>query len=296
MKNKVYKFAFVILNYLTIEDTIECVNSIINNIDYPNYKIVIVDNGSPNGSGAIIKERFNTHDKITVILNKKNLGFAKGNNIGFQHAKYRLKADFIALINNDTIIEQSNFISKIIEKFKSTNFHILGPDIISIKNGLHQSPMPLKYQNKNLLKSQINLYSIKLILNYFLLDNFLEKLKKSFIKTPFVQSGPKTGPSWTEEKKNVKLHGSVLIFSPLYIELYEGLYPKTFMFMEEAILYFIAHRDKLATVYCPDIKILHKEDSSIDEVYKKDYKKRRFTYKYFIKSSKELLKLMEKSE
>ncbi len=296
MINTDYKFAFVVLHYLTTEDTIECVNSIINNIKYSNYKIVIVDNGSPNGSGAIIKEKFINNDKITVILNKNNLGFAKGNNVGFQHAKHRLKADFIALINNDTIIEQSDFITKIIEKFKSSHFHILGPDIISTKDSTHQNPRPRTLQKKDELKDQIKLYRTKLFLNFFLLDNILEKLKKYFIKKPFVTVSETIGPSWEKEKLDVKLHGSALVFSPLYLKLYEGLYPKTFIYSEEAILYFIAKRDNLKTIYSPTIKILHKEDSSTNEIFKKNFKKRRFYYKNFIKSGKVLLELMEKAE
>jgi len=296
MINKDYRFAFVVLHYLTLEDTIECVDSIINNIDYKNYKIVIVDNGSPNGSGTILKEKLHNNDKIIVILNKNNLGFAKGNNVGFQHAKHRLNADFIALINNDTIIEQSDFITKIIEKFKSSNFHILGPDIVSTKDGIHQNPRPRTLQNKAELRSQIKLYRTKLLLNYFLLDNILEKTKKRFIKKPFITVSETIGPSWEKEKLNVKLHGSALVFSPSYVELYEGLYPKTFIYSEEAILYFIAKRDNLKTLYFPEVKILHKEDSSTNEIFKKNFKKRRFYYKNFIKSGKILLELMEKPE
>jgi len=296
MKKKDYKFAFVVLHFLTLEDTIECVNSIINNVDFTNYKIVIVDNGSPNGSGSILKKNFYNNDKITVILNEINLGFAKGNNVGFLHAKYKLKADFIALINNDTVIQQSDFISKIIEKFEFSNFHILGPDIISTKDGAHQNPRPRTLQNKEELRGQIKLYRTKLLLNYFFLDNILEKTKKRFIKKPFITVSETTGPSWEKEKLNVKLHGSALVFSPLYVELYEGLYPKTFIYSEEAILYFIAKRDNLKTIYSPAIRILHKEDSSTNEIFKKNYKKRRFYYKNFIKSGKVLLELMEKAE
>lgn len=296
MKNKDYKFAFVVLHYLTIEDTIECVNSIINNVDFTNYKIVIVDNGSPNGSGSILKKNFYNNDKITVILNEINLGFAKGNNVGFLHAKYKLKADFIALINNDTVIQQSDFISKIIEKFEFSNFHILGPDIISTKDGSHQNPRPRTLQKKEELRGQIKLYRTKLLLNYFFFDNILEKAKKRFIKKPFITVSETIGPSWEKEKLNVKLHGSALVFSPLYVELYEGLYPKTFIYSEEAILYFIAKRDNLKTIYSPAIRILHKEDSSTNEIFNKSYKKRRFYYKNFIKSGKVLLELMEKTE
>lgn len=50
------KFSFVILHYLqkSVEDTIECIESILNNIDYNDYNIVVVDNGSKDRSGEIL--------------------------------------------------------------------------------------------------------------------------------------------------------------------------------------------------------------------------------------------------
>ena len=149
MKNKEYKFAFVVLHYITVQDTIECVESILNNIDYQNYIIIIVDNGSKNNSGELLKNKYSDNPKIKVIISKKNLGFAKGNNLGYNFAKYKMDSDFIALINNDTILEQKNFITKIVDKYTNVKFHILGPDILSTKDGIHQNPRPLTLQKKD---------------------------------------------------------------------------------------------------------------------------------------------------
>ena len=68
------------------------------------------------------------------------------------------------------------------------------------------------------------------------------------------------------------------------------------MYSEEAILYFIAKRDGLSTLYFPEVKIYHKEDSSTEYSYKRDYKKRRFYLKNFIRSGKVLLDLMEENK
>lgn len=103
------KIIFVILHYLTYEDTIECVESITNNINYKNYEIIIVDNASKNGSYEAIEDKFRYSEKIYIIKSNKNLGFAKGNNIGYKFAKNNLNADFIITINNDTIITERLF-------------------------------------------------------------------------------------------------------------------------------------------------------------------------------------------
>ena len=291
-----YKFTFVVLHYLTEKDTIECVDSIINNIDYENYNIVVVDNGSRNNSGEVLLKHYSYNKKIKIIINPENLGFAKGHNIGYEYAKHTLHSDFIALLNNDTIIKQSNFIQSLIDKFESSHFHILGPDIISLRDGRHHNPSPKNLLNiRNLRKYMIN-HKISLFLNYLFLDKILERMKKRIIKKPLITPQQLTmNESLNDEKFDVQLHASCLIFSPLYINLYEGLYSKTYMYSEEAILYFIAKRDGLITLYFPQVHIYHKEDSSTNYSYNKNYKKRRFYLKNFIHSGKLLLDLMEEN-
>jgi GT2 family glycosyltransferase len=291
-----YRFSFVILHYLTENDTVECVDSIIRNVDYEHYNIIIVDNGSGNRSGENLSKRYSGNGRVTTIINQANLGFAKGNNIGFDYAKHRLKSDFIALLNNDTIIEQRDFIHNLIEKYDTTPYHILGPDIVSTKDGRHQNPCPKLLQSIPDLKKHMLNNRILLVLNYLYLDKFLERLKKYFIKKPLiVPQHINTNNTKNEEIWDAQLHASCLIFSPLYIEKYEGLYSKTYMYSEEAILYFIAKRDGLDTIYYPQIKIYHKEDSSTDHLYNKTYKKRRFYLKNFIRSGNLLLKLMQQN-
>src|SRR5690606_31402758 len=132
------------LHYLAIEDTLECVNSILENIVYKNYNIVIIDNGSENDSLFILNSKLGTVENIFIIESKENLGFAKGNNLGYEFAKKELDAESIIMINNDTVIEQNDFLSKIDEIYEETNYDILGPDIISLKDNQHQNPYKIK--------------------------------------------------------------------------------------------------------------------------------------------------------
>ncbi|MCW8849921.1 MAG: glycosyltransferase [Melioribacteraceae bacterium] len=290
MSNK--NFCFVILHYITIQDTIECVESILSNLTYENFQIIIVDNNSPNNTGNELLIKYKNHSMIKVLVNNDNLGFARGNNVGYAFAKYKLNADFIALINNDTIIKQSDFIEQIITKYNLQPFHILGPDIISTVDNKHQNPQALTIQDKDRLIKYINFYKFQLLLNYLGLDKILETAKKKIISKPLVTPAKRISYPWNKEQTNVKLHGSALVFSPDYIKKYEGLNPLTFMYAEESILYFIAQRDNLNMLYFPAIKIYHKEDSSTNSFLTKNYKKRRFYYINFIKSGKVLLGLM----
>lgn len=100
------KVCIVILNYKKYQDTIECLESIYNSI-YDNYNVVVCDNNSPNESEKVIlnwKEK-NKDKPFKYIQTKSNLGFAGGNNIGIRYALSK-GADYIWLLNNDTVIEE----------------------------------------------------------------------------------------------------------------------------------------------------------------------------------------------
>jgi GT2 family glycosyltransferase len=304
MSNKPYDqeyplFSIVILHYKTISDTIVCVNSILEKIIYPNYKIIIIDNGSNDGSDVRLFDKYNHAPNIHIIINEKNLGFSKGNNVGFKYAKETLNSKFIVVLNNDTYIEQTDFLDKILDRYQISEFHIMGPDIISPYDYSHQNPVndalnynnPGDYQRIRLILKHLR---FRLILNYFLVDRILLNLKKSIWPKSRIQHFDNTGFDFSKEIFNVKLHGSCIIFSPDFVKNYSGFYPETFMYGEESILSFIAERDNLITLYYPEIKIFHNEGSTINKVFKQDARKRRFHYKNEINSIKIFLDLIKK--
>ena len=114
----------IILNWNRAEDTAECVDSVLK-MDYPNHKVVVVDNGSADGSPEVLRTRFPT---IEVIANGVNLGCAAGNNIGIEHA-LRRKADYVFLLNNDTIVDRALLRELVIVGEVNPQVGILGPKI-----------------------------------------------------------------------------------------------------------------------------------------------------------------------
>ena len=286
-----FRFTFVVLHYITLEETIECVESILKKVNYKYFNIVIVDNGSPNNSGSALYKKYNDHEKVFVELNEDNLGFARGHNIGYKVAKYKLGSDFIILLNNDTIIKQEEFIEKIIEKYNSQQFDILGPDIISLVDYSHQNPVRQNGLTLTELKRNTVYYSFLLLINYLRIEDLLRKTKHFLFGERNIIEIPHN-----IDQSNVQLHGSCLIFSPRYLERFEGLCSKTFMFMEEDILFYKSKVLNLSVLYSPDIVIYHKEDSSTNAIFNKDYKKRRFYYKNYLKSSKVLICMMNEDE
>ncbi len=99
MKNKLVYL--IILNWNGWKDTVECVESCLK-LKYPDVRILIVDNGSTDGSEMVLRPRF---PSVEFIQTGENLGFAGGNNAGIRHALER-GAEYIWLLNNDTVVDQ----------------------------------------------------------------------------------------------------------------------------------------------------------------------------------------------
>lgn len=103
----------IILNWNCWQDTVECVESCLK-LTYPNFRILIVDNGSTDGSATNLRERF---PRIDFIQTGSNLGFAGGNNFGIRFALDH-GAEYVWLLNNDTIVstESLSCLVNVIEK------------------------------------------------------------------------------------------------------------------------------------------------------------------------------------
>lgn len=278
------KIVFVILHYMAVEDTQECIESILNNVDAQNIdiKLIIVDNASPDNSYKVLTDKYSNMRNIYFIHSDENLGFAKGNNLGFEYAKKQFNPDFVIMINNDTIIEQRDFCKLIISKYDSEKFAIAGPNIISLKGSINQNPISYKKPTLKDITNRVLKYKILKLSCIFNMDKVIHKLNKLLIKEKKTIS------------KDFKLHGSCLIFSKDYISRYDGLYSKTFMYGEEDILKWISIRDNLKMAYLKDIFIYHKEDVSTDKVFSNEKKKRLFYYKWNIDSLEKLKELMKR--
>jgi GT2 family glycosyltransferase len=94
------RVAVVVLNWNGRADTLDCLASL-RSIDYRNFGVIVVDNGSSDGSVGAIRA---SHPWAEVIETGANLGFAGGNNVGIERALEQ-GADYLLLLNNDTIVD-----------------------------------------------------------------------------------------------------------------------------------------------------------------------------------------------
>ena len=91
--------AVIIVNWNGWRDTTECIHSL-KNLDYDNFRIIVVDNCSSDDS---VQEISRQHPDVTLIQAPRNLGFAGGNNLGILHA-LEANPKYLWLLNNDTVV------------------------------------------------------------------------------------------------------------------------------------------------------------------------------------------------
>lgn len=118
----------VILNWNGYADTVECIESL-KEIDYKNFRIILVDNGSTNKEAERLKKSF---PNIKLLSNKSNRGYAQANNQGID-LSFKAGAKYTLLLNNDTVVKK-DFLNVLVNYAEINNFKgILTPKILFYK-------------------------------------------------------------------------------------------------------------------------------------------------------------------
>lgn len=119
----------VIVNWNGGEKLWQCISSLVKITKYKNYKTIIVDNGSTDGSPEKIEKNFKD---IAVIKTGKNLGFTQGTNLGWTYAFKNFNPDYICDMNNDIITVQKDWLDVMVNALESNeNYGICGNKLLS---------------------------------------------------------------------------------------------------------------------------------------------------------------------
>jgi len=145
MKNSVSPVvAIVLVNWKRAYDTCLCLDSLAK-LEHTSWFAVVCDNGSPDGSGMVIRDHLNADyiestrgandeasvfdyfvdtnaksknlPKITLLIGSNNLGFSKGNNLGLENIPSTIAADYFWFLNNDTEVLPDS-LSKILSRIQ----------------------------------------------------------------------------------------------------------------------------------------------------------------------------------
>jgi len=106
------QISVIIVNWNRKELLNACLDSLVAQ-SFKNFEIIVVDNGSTDGSNEMIREKFR---QVRLIELGKNTGFCYANNVGIKESKSK----YIALLNNDTEVE-ADWLSELVETLDSNS-------------------------------------------------------------------------------------------------------------------------------------------------------------------------------
>jgi len=120
----------VVVNWNGKEDVLECLESLAN-VNYPKdkLKILVVDNGSSDGSQAAIS---NALPEVILIENEKNLGYVRAVNQGIEHGLLR-DVSYIWICNNDIVVDEDALAQLVIIGESEPQIGVVAPIIYSYR-------------------------------------------------------------------------------------------------------------------------------------------------------------------
>ena len=242
--------AFVILHHKTLDVSLSCLDNLLKVA--PDSPIVVVDNGSNDGSGEELRRRFADYKNVVIIINDQNLGFAKGNNVGYKYVKDNFDVNCVVVMNNDVIITQPNFAEIIASYMLENHLYVCGPDIIT-PEGRHQNPL------------QREPFSTFRIIKWMLMDCIrLIMLKLHLFEKKILATYTSVSNSYQRQDIDLNgitdcvLHGSCMAYSSDYLSKEDFAFvPVTFLYAEEMILADYCKRKNYRTGVCPTATITH---------------------------------------
>lgn len=224
----------VILNYNACHETVKCITSIRNTIK-EFYQIVIVDNGSKNHSYEYLKEYYQGQTAIDVLKSSRNVGFAKGNNIGIKYLREKYHSEFILLLNSDTIMADEAYIQKLLRQYREG----IGVIEANVQNGKGDFTQP-------------GLSQVTVRASFY-------RLARAFCQYCDIYF-----PFKNREKGKGYLCqvGCAIMLTPDYLKIFQGLYSYTFLYGEEQILLILLDRAGLEVAFVEDTYLVHNEGKS----------------------------------
>ena len=132
----------IIVNWNTKDLLLKCIQSIHDTTREIDYEIIVVDNGSNDGSQDALNDRF---PEVKLIENRRNLGFARANNIGIQASQARYEC----LVNSDVLVLDGCLDAMLAYMDSHPSIGVLGPKLLNSDMSLQPSckQMPTIWNN-----------------------------------------------------------------------------------------------------------------------------------------------------
>lgn len=223
------KLSIIIVNYNTKDITLACLKSI---EKYPlkqNFEVILVDNGSTDGSKEVF-EKYNPKYDFIYVYKKDNLGFSKGNNVGIKRAK----GEYVLLLNSDTEVIKNSLDIFLSESEKLDDAGVVGCKLLN--------------SDKTIQESVFRLPTIGRAFRQYVLGEkgILDKYYPTSKTTVEVES----------------VVGAAFMITPKALKMVGSLNENYFMYFEDLDYCREVRRKDLKIYYVPQAKIIHHHGAS----------------------------------
>lgn len=118
------KASVVIVSYQNLGRIRDCLESMARYTDYPDYEVVVVDNGSDAEVVSFLRQFAARDARFKLVEAESNLGFARANNVGIAHISPDSK--YVVLLNNDTVVTQG-WLGSLVQRLQDPAIGLVGP-------------------------------------------------------------------------------------------------------------------------------------------------------------------------
>jgi GT2 family glycosyltransferase len=158
--------SIIIVNWNARQFMQQCAYSIKQNTDYPAYEVIVIDNGSKDGSIELLLQLRKKGLVDKVIFNKKNEGFAFANNQGFKAAK----GSYLFMLNNDVLLTKG-WLSNAVKALESDErIAAVGSTLIGFGDSIEKAKKNVKPREKQALCGAAMLLKRSVVQKLGLLD------------------------------------------------------------------------------------------------------------------------------
>lgn len=231
------KIGVIILNYITWQQTEQCIKSIKKSICEDEIVVYVVDNASPDTKDI---QRICRKNEVEYIQNEENLGYAAGNNVGIKKA-FEDDCNYILISNNDMLYHKECISNMKAFLEQHEDYGIVGPRLYDKHKNTQKCHFLKQPQYKDIWKTQTLLRFIckNAVRAFYGSDEFYEEMRDVYA-----------------------VSGCSFMMTSKCARQVTPLDENTFLYYEEAILGYRMKQKGIKTAYNPNCKAIHNHDQT----------------------------------
>jgi GT2 family glycosyltransferase len=231
--------SIIIVNWNVKDYLRQCLESIAAAVGNLAYEVIVVDNASTDGSVEMLRREF---PWVTLIANRENVGFARGNNLGIE----RSCGDYLALVNPDVVLGPGSLKGLVRFLHARPDAGVVGPKILQPDGTIcaYDSEFPSP-------ASALEAVPV------------LARLVASWQRRHLFKVQPQYVPSCCDS-----VHGCCMVFRRDALEAINGIPATTFMYGEELLIGQRLKKLGYEVWYDPLSEVVHYGDASTNRRWK----------------------------